>query len=179
MAQDKFLPFAEIPSPAEDYSLGNVIARSVEGLGFRYYWASEGLRQEDLNFKPSKQGKTTLETLAHIYILAETIYNVTQNISNQRPPKNVPTDWKILRKETLLFLKKAAESFRSSAPEKIEKLTIVFEREGKKMRFPFWHLLNGPLADAIYHTGQVVSFRRSAGNPIASGVNVFMGTKTP
>ena len=30
--------------------------------------------------------------------------------------------------------------------------------------------------DAIYHTGQIVSFRRTTGNPIDSSVNVFMGS---
>jgi hypothetical protein len=30
---------------------------------------------------------------------------------------------------------------------------------------PFWHLINGPMADALTHTGQISSFRRLAGNP--------------
>lgn len=179
MAQNKPQPFAEIPPSPKAYTLGNVIARSVEGLGFRYHWATKGLRLEDLAYKPSPQGKTTFETLLHIYSLAETVYNVTQQKPNVRPPKDVPTDFEILRQETLLLLQKAAKSFQSSSPEKVETLPIIFEREGKTHRFPLWHLFNGPLADALYHTGQVVSFRRSSGNPIASGVNVFMGTKTP
>jgi hypothetical protein len=39
---------------------------------------------------------------------------------------------------------------------------------------PFWHLINGPFSDALTHTGQINSFRRLAGNPIA-GANVFKG----
>ena len=179
MAQDQSLPFAEIPPSPEAYTLGNVIARSVEGLGFRYYWATAGLRPEDLAYKPSPQGKTTLETLLHIYSLVETVYNVTQQKPNIRPATGVPIDFRILRQETLLLLQKTAEHLRSSSPEKVKALEIIFEREGETIRFPLWHLLNGPLADALYHTGQVVSFRRSSGNPIASGVNMFMGTKTP
>jgi len=38
-------------------------------------------------------------------------------------------------------------------------------------------LLNGPIADALTHVGQVISFRRTSGNPIPKGVNVFMGIK--
>jgi len=179
MAQEKPLPFAEIPPAPHQYTLGNVIARTVEGLGFRYYWATEGLQPNDLAYKPSPQGKTTLETLAHLYSLAETICNVSLQKSNVRPPKNVPTDLTILRTETLQFLKTAAERFRSTAAEKVETWEIRFDRQGETLAFPLWHLLNGPLADALYHTGQVVSFRRSSGNPIPAGVNVFMGTKEP
>ena len=31
--------------------------------------------------------------------------------------------------------------------------------------------------DALYHVGQVVSYRRAAGNPIDPQVNVFLGKK--
>lgn len=74
------LPFYSIPPAAEHYTAANSISRMIEGLGFRYYWATEGL-------------------------------------------------------------------------------------------------INGPITDAIYHTGQVVSFRRTSGNPIPKGVNVFLGVK--
>lgn len=36
-------------------------------------------------------------------------------------------------------------------------------------------MLNGPIADALWHVGQVVSFRRSSGNPFNSKVSVFSG----
>jgi hypothetical protein len=54
---------------------------------------------------------------------------------------------------------------------------VIFDRQGKESRFPIWNLLNGPIEDLVYHTGQIVSFRRTTGNPIPKGVNVFMGTK--
>ena len=34
-----------------------------------------------------------------------------------------------------------------------------------EVEYPFWSLLNGPIADMIWHVGQVVTFRRSLGNP--------------
>ncbi len=42
------LPYREIPDPPENYTPGTVVSRLVDGLGFRYYWATEGLREEDL-----------------------------------------------------------------------------------------------------------------------------------
>ena len=43
------------------------------------------------------------------------------------------------------------------------------------MTFPFWNHLNGPIADALWHSGQIVSNRRASGNPLNSKVNVFIG----
>ena len=59
----------------------------------------------------------------------------------------------------------------------LDDLNIIFEKGGKQSKFPIWNLINGPISDALYHTGQVVSFRRTSGNPIAKGVNVFLGIK--
>ena len=45
-------PYYEIPDYPEKYNQGTVVARMIDGLGFRYYWATEGLRAEDLNLNP-------------------------------------------------------------------------------------------------------------------------------
>jgi hypothetical protein len=67
------LPYREIPAYPGSFTPGNTVARIVDGLGFRYYWATNGLREIDLAFKPSKDGRTTLETIMHIYDLSEMI----------------------------------------------------------------------------------------------------------
>ena len=54
---------------------------------------------------------------------------------------------------------------------------VIFGSEGNTTEYPFWNMLNGPIEDAVYHTGQVVAFRRAAGNPMPSGVRVFLGTR--
>ncbi|MEZ4850056.1 MAG: hypothetical protein R3B93_15850 [Bacteroidia bacterium] len=55
----------------------------IDGLGFRYYWATEGLRQEDLNYAPSEGARTTLETMQHIYGLSSMVLNATLSQPNQ------------------------------------------------------------------------------------------------
>lgn len=177
MAQNNSLPFAEIPPPPKEYRAGTVIARIIEGLGFRYYWATEGLLREDLNYRPTTEAKSTLETLVHLYTLCETIQHVALNKPTVRPAQSVPEDLESLRKETLNFLQEAANTFRKIEQASLEKNQLVFETQEKRSEFPLWNLLNGPLADSLYHTGQVVSFRRTARNPIAKGVNVFLGKK--
>lgn len=174
MAQDS-LPFREIPAYPSDLSTGNTLARMVQGLGYRYYWATEDLRAEDLAYRPTAEASSSLETLQHLYGLAEVIAHTAQSLPNIRPAENVPTDYPTLRRQTLAYLDKASALFLGKTGEEIAALAVVFDRGGKLSRFPVWHLLNGPLADALYHTGQVVSFRRTSGNPLPAGVNVFMG----
>ncbi|MFT5959604.1 MAG: hypothetical protein ACI8VJ_001363, partial [Polaribacter sp.] len=48
----KILPYYQIPKMEESYTAQNTVARMVDGLGFRYYWATEGLRAEDLAYQP-------------------------------------------------------------------------------------------------------------------------------
>jgi len=67
LATNSDLPYYEIPEAAKSFTAGTMVSRMVDGLGFRYYWATNNLKTEDLDFKVSDSGRTTLETLEHIY----------------------------------------------------------------------------------------------------------------
>ena len=71
------LPYYQIPDYPENYTAETVAARMVDGLGFRYYWATEGLRETDLNYRPGDEARTSKETLQHIYELTKIIVNTT------------------------------------------------------------------------------------------------------
>ena len=169
--QDK-LPYYEIPEYSKDYNQGTVVARMVDGLGFRYYWATEGLRAEDLEFKPNDDARTTEETIDHILGLTNVIINSTLNKTNSKTDYSGYT-FEQKRKLTLENLKTAADILRSS--NELTKFKIIFDRNGEKIEYPFWNQINGPIEDAIWHCGQVVSFRRSSGNPYNSKASVFTG----
>ena len=175
MAQE--LPFSSIPPAAEHYTAANSITRMIEGLGFRYYWATEGLREEDLNYQPTLESQSTLGTLRHIHGLSRTIAEVIQGKPSIRPAGKAPEDLQTLKQETLQFLKKAAVGLATKTDHDLKELHIVFDRRGEQSQFPIWNLINGPITDAIYHTGQVVSFRRTSGNRVSKEVNVFLGVK--
>ena len=83
MAQDKTLPFYEIPEAPTTFNECTVVARMIEGLGFRYYWATEGLRPEDLIYKASASGRTSEETIDHIYGLSKVIVNSALKVANE------------------------------------------------------------------------------------------------
>lgn len=169
------LPYHEIPEYPSDYSSGNIVSRMIDGLGYRYYWVTKDLTENDLNYKPSPDGRTVLETLQHLYGLSLTIVNAPLNEPNTRPTDFSIHTYEDLRKMTLENLKKASELVVNKKADDFEGYKVIFERSEGTVEFSYWHMLNGPIADAIYHAGQVVMMRRASGNPIASGVSVFMG----
>ena len=171
------LPLSKIPEAPKEISSSTVTARMVQGVGFRYYWATEGLTAKDLSYRPSEDAQSSYETLEHIYSLALMINNAGDSTPNIRPLKEIPENFMSLRKETLSQLDMAIEKILSADQKDIESMKIIFQRESDQSSFPVWNLINGPISDAIYHTGQIISFRRTSGNPVAKGVNVFLGEK--
>lgn len=169
----RHLPYYQIPDYPESYSAPNVLARTIDGLGYRYHWATKGLRDEDLSFKPSEDGRSAEETLDHLHGLASMILNSINGNPNVRPRPAAPESWFDKRKETLQKLESASKQLK--AMDNLDGLKITFQRGENTSDLPLWHLMNGPVADAIYHVGQIVVFRRSNGNPQNPGVNVFMG----
>ena len=168
-------PLNEIPTAPEKATTGNIIARMIQGLGYRYYWATKDLRIEDLSYRPSEEASSSFETLEHIYGLAEVIRNTVTSSPSIRPVKSPPKDYVVLREKTLEYLEQASALFLNKTAAEVEQMQVIFQRGNDLYHYPVWNLLNGPLADAIYHTGQVVSFRRTSGNPIQKGVDVFVG----
>ena len=174
MAQESS-SFNAIPNAPDTAVSGNVIARMIQGLGYRYHWATKDLREEDLAYRPSEGASSAYETLEHIYGLCEIIANTAASKPSKRPSTSVPQNYLSLRQATLAQLEQAEQLFLGKTADEVGRIEVVFDRNGKMYTYPVWNLLNGPLSDAIYHTGQLVSFRRTTGNPILKGVNVFLG----
>ena len=169
------LPYYQIPDYPETVNGPTVLARMIDGLGYRYYWATEGLRAEDLAYEPGNEGQNMERLITHLFGLSETILNTALNQPNIRPLDAVEIPWEAKRAQTLLNLKRAADLFRELPADQLANRELIFQRGERKSRFPIWQTINGPLADAIYHTGQIVAYRRTAGNPIHPEVNVFIG----
>ena len=174
-SQTMELPYREIPESPDNYKAGNVLARMIDGLGYRYYWATEGLTEKDLAYRPSADGSNTIETLKHIHGLTNTLLNAHKEVPNIRSTNQAALDYQSLRQKTLENLWAARQLCVGKKAKQIAKLKIVFQRGESSNEFPYWNMLNGPLADAIYHTGQVVLMRRASGNPINPKVSVFTG----
>lgn len=161
------LPYYEVPDYSEKYTAGTMAARMVDALGFRFYWASDSLTEKDLAYKASEDGRSSLETIQHIYNLSKIIVNSTLKQPNSNEKEDL--SYSELRAKTLQNLKTAADILRES--EDVSEYKIIFgDRE-----IPFWNQINGPIADSIWHCGQLVIYRRITGNPINPNVNHFTG----
>ncbi len=165
--------YSQIPAAPAEYTSGAIVSRMIDGLGFRYFWATEGLTATDLSYKTSPDARTLEQTLDHIYGLSITIVNSA---------KKEPTDYTVAQPRMDVSEKRLAtlENFRLASSlflvsEDISKHTIIFIRENGSSEFPFWNQINGPIEDAVWHAGQVVVLRRASGNPINPKVNVFLG----
>ncbi|SFD32190.1 hypothetical protein [Algibacter pectinivorans] len=157
------LPFYEIPDNPNTYTAETVAARTIDGLGFRFYWATQGLSNEDLSHKASASGRTSAETITHIYGLSKFIRNSI--LVNNKDENRTALSFKDQRKQTLLNLKLVSDVLRDTkTPYNLENSEI-----------PFWNIINGPIEDALWHCGQIVMLRRASGNPFNSKVNLFSG----
>jgi hypothetical protein len=174
LAQDKGLPYFEIPLDPQNFTAGTVASRMIDGLGFRYYWATEGLRTEDLAFKPSKDARTSEETLAHIYEMSILILNATTKTVNV-PGQDKKLPFADMRKETLNNFKVASINLLNSTDQQMKDFKFMYKDSKQFVEYPFWNMINGPIEDCVWHVGQLVSFRRSSGNPINSKAEVFTG----
>uniref|UniRef100_UPI004049E4B9 hypothetical protein n=1 Tax=Gelidibacter sp. TaxID=2018083 RepID=UPI004049E4B9 len=163
------LPYYQLPEYSETYTAGTVAARLVDALGFRYYWASANLSDDDLSFMHQENSRTTGETIDHILDLSYVIVNATLQQANSKNDTSLMT-FEDKRKQTLYNLQIAADILRVS--DDISQFYII---SGER-KTPFWNAINGPISDAIWHCGQIASYRRASGNPINPNVNHFMGT---
>lgn len=169
------LPYAEIPDYPAEYTAESVVSRMIDGIGFRFYWATEGLRPEDLAFRPTKESRTSEETIDHILGLSMVVLNALRNEVNTRSGEETsPLTFEVKRQKTLENLKTASDILRGGK-QKLEDSKMVFKNGDKSTEYPFWNEINGPISDALWHIGQVVTFRRSSGNPFNSKVSVLSG----
>ena len=170
--------YYEIPDYPSKYTAGAVAGRVADGLGFRYYHATAGLTAENMSFKSNADGRTIEETMDHIWSLTRIVMNATKKEPTDfGAPSPLPgMTFEEKRTQTLEFIKIASDILKKSSAKDFKKFQMIFlQPDGNKSEYPFWNELNGPLSDALWHTGQVVLMRRGAGNPFNSKASVLSG----
>jgi hypothetical protein len=175
LAQNEVDFYREIPDAPQKYTAETVVVRMIDGLGFRFYWATEGLRPEDLAYRPSPEARTCEETIDHILGLSNLVLNALKNeLTLVSGEETSPLTYEVKRKKTLANLKEASDLLRN-AGKKLKTSIFMVQQKDKKSEYPFWNMINGPISDALWHVGQVVSFRRASGNPFNPKASLFNG----
>jgi hypothetical protein len=144
-----------------------ILVRLADGLGFRYHWATKGLRDEDYEYQPSPDSMSMRQLLGHIYGLVNWFL---QSLGEETQPLPEAPGLQEIRGFTLDKISRIRSRLLETSPEQLVKLRIR-NRGGE---YPFWNMINGPLSDALTHVGQVNSWRRLNGNPVPAH-NVFLG----
>ncbi len=145
--------FKSYPEAPEEVSASNAIARMLDGLGYRLYWALHGLRLEDCDYKPCEGAKSIHEIIWHILGLVNWIYMHIYGHQMKRPKDIIEQGHETLR---------VIEELRRSFIEMQDKDLPNYKLEQR----PFWSFINMPISDALHHVGQVAILRRAAGNPV-------------
>lgn len=142
----------------------NTIARLIDGMGFRYRWATEDFTENEINFRPVEGSMNMMELIKHIHYLAE---KNARSFGLNVDSNDQLESFEELRNSTVYLCYDLANHLRAMSDEEL--IALNPKR--------YWNLLNGPIADALTHIGQITSWRRISGNPQPAGVNVFFGTK--
>lgn len=163
--------YYQLTEYTDAYTAGKVASRMIDGLGFRYYWGTADLTENDLNYRPSEGARSLEETLDHILALSAVINSTAKGeIFNGISLENLSYEQK--RSMTLDYLQEASALLQKTDDSDMSKLKVQIRNNEP---LPFWNLLNGPIADAINHVGQVITFRRTNGNPISPNISVLTG----
>ncbi|MEM8894311.1 MAG: hypothetical protein AAGC88_07025 [Bacteroidota bacterium] len=176
-AQDATDRYADITETPSEYTIGTYASRMVDGLGVRFYWATEGLSEENVAYRNSEETRSIEETIDHIVGLTTILKNAVNKRSTSFPIDIAGLDFNLKRSMILENIEEASVILEKSTAADFDTYEMIFARpDGNDTIYPFWNLINGPIEDAIWHTGQVVMMRRLAGNPFDGNVSVLQGT---
>jgi len=146
------LPFHRIEGYPAQVSGPSILVRLLDGLGFRFYWATDSLTEQDYAFSPGHGCQSIGQLTGHIWGLTNWVHAAVLGPHEARP--GTPEQQ---RAHALQMLYHLRQHFATLDDQALTAITIDAR--------PFWHILNGPLADALTHVGQINLLRRLAGNP--------------
>ncbi|MFL5752214.1 MAG: hypothetical protein ACJ76F_02310 [Bacteroidia bacterium] len=163
--KDLYLRLPELP---EKVNAITVLVRMTDALGFRYRWAVEGLTERNIAFRPVESSMDLKQVLEHIHFL---VSRFRLCFTGKNDHANCPGDSQLIIKETLEMIYSTRELILLMDEEELAACNIT-RPNGEKASF--WYFINGPLADALTHVGQITTWRRIMGNPVLKS-NPFLG----
>lgn len=169
--------FAEMESYPSQFSICTVLARMLDGLGFRYYWGTDGLSEADMHYDPGNGGRSMYKTLEHLYKMIDFTGCIIEGKAGTFPETASGYSFAELRQKTLERIEETRLLCLKLSEETLTHSRISIDFGGNLSEHSIWHLFNGPLTDAYFHLGQLTSFRRTLGKPIDPYVEPFWGKR--
>jgi hypothetical protein len=162
--------FRSLPPGPENVTGSAVLVRMIEGIGFRFTWATEGLRESDLSYRPTPETMCIIEQAGHVLELVSWVAAAAGAIPAGPQKPESPPPFPEVRQQILEVLSLLRAQLAGMSDEEIG--TIHIGSHAGPVPWP--HIVNGPLADALTHIGQIAVLRRASGNPVPKA-NVFLG----
>lgn len=156
--------YSKLPIPPAEASIVTVIIHLVDSVGFRYYWATEGLADVHLAFAPAEGAMTLGRQMAHVRRIVQWT-NVAMQSKSERV-KEVEEDFATMRSGTFAAFDALKSTVTALGPDGLTRV--------EAFGLPFWNLINGPITDGLTHVGQINTYRRMLGEP-ARAINFFTG----
>jgi len=146
--------YRQLPTHPPETTAANVMVRMFDAIGFRLWWALEGLREEDCDYSPCDGAKSIGEIVTHIWDLMNWI---SRSYDGQQRTK--PMGPLIHGAAALEMAYEMRTALLGKSNEALEQMRL--------RDTPFWNFVSAPMADALTHIGQINVLRRAAGNPAA------------
>lgn len=161
----KITDFEALDEAPSSIEARTVMIRLIDGILFRFYHATEELTDSDYTFRPAEDCMRMNELLFHIEKLT---YWVLNSFTQKPIPLDFPmSTFSEMRLSILKTLKNIKSELSSISDSDLSAITI--------RDYPFWNMINGPLADILTHVGQINTYRRLNGNPAQSKKSPFTG----
>jgi len=154
--------YKTLPPVPEKLNGSTVLVRMIDGLGFCYRVATEGLTENEFHFRPVEDSMSIFEVNRHIYQL---ILWVTKAFNTDLKSNKTLDTFTDYRNATLEICHNLRTIIAAMSEAEIQTKTIYLKRSEQQL--PIFNIINGPVADALTHVGQINSWRRMAGNPVA------------
>jgi len=143
--------YETLPPIPEKLNGSTVLVRMIDGLGFRYRVATEGLTENEFHFRPI-EGSMIL-------------FWITKAFNANLKTDATLNTFDDYRNATLEICHNLRTIIAAMSEAEIETKTLYLKRLDKGL--PIFNIINGPVADALTHVGQINSWRRMAGNPVS------------
>ena len=152
------LPYDSISIPAPSPEGNALLAHLIDGAGFRFRRATEGLTDNVAAFEPPNGAMGLQALMHHMRDLAAVVGGAVDSAG----PNHDASGLDALRLATLEHLEAASAAVRSKSADELRAIEL---RLSDELNGNLMNLVHGPLSDFLTHVGQVNFVRRLAGNP--------------
>lgn len=158
-----------IPKDPTEFNGSHVLQRMVDAILIRYTIATKDISDIAINYRATPESMSMLELQKHILLLILWVSKSLDLEIESKDKAETFQDFEVQIKERIANL---SQHIVTLSDEQLSKKTIFLKRADT--HYSIWYMIHGPLADAIHHIGQIITWRRICGNPIGK-ISPFTG----